>query len=168
MTRIFPHPVLASFFGDGDLKACCSLSNLSPQCQKLSPRCYDVRSKAEISLLWSFLRLAFFPELRISCRETQGALRGRPFVFIIARAPPHPLLLVSPSKIGKPHPDPVVENTSLAAVQPPDVKYETNLPPASQQQLSEVQMESVIYAGQQFSSSRLPNGERRGIWCMFP
>ncbi|CAM9717560.1 unnamed protein product [Scytosiphon promiscuus] len=66
-------------------------------------------------------------------------------------------------QIGKPHPDPVVENTTLAAVMPPDVTYETHLPPSCLEQLSEVQMESVIYAGQQFARPFLPSLERRGF-----
>ncbi|CAM9879293.1 unnamed protein product, partial [Hapterophycus canaliculatus] len=66
--------------------------------------------------------------------------------------------------IGKPHPDPVVENTTLAAVLPPDVTYETHLPPSCLEQLSEVQMESVIYAGQQFAGPSLSSSERRGVF----
>ncbi|CAN0523922.1 unnamed protein product, partial [Laminaria digitata] len=65
-------------------------------------------------------------------------------------------------QIGKAHPDPVVENTSLAAVQPPDVSYVPHLPESALEHLSEVQMESVVYAGHQFEEEPLPNGDRRG------
>ncbi|CAN0211171.1 unnamed protein product, partial [Ectocarpus sp. 4 AP-2014] len=44
-----------------------------------------------------------------------------------------------------------------------DVTYQSHLPPSSLEQLSEVQMESVIYAGQQFSKPHLKNGERAGF-----
>eukprot|EP00752_Nemacystus_decipiens_P001612 g1572.t1 len=66
-------------------------------------------------------------------------------------------------RIGKPHPDPVVENTTLAAVAPKDPTYQPHLPPQSLEQLSEVQMESIVYAGQQFAGPALRNSERRGF-----
>lgn len=51
-------------------------------------------------------------------------------------------------KIGKPHPDPVVETASLASVEPPDVWYELSLPEetVNKGKLSALQLETVTYA----------------------
>ncbi|CAM9150539.1 unnamed protein product, partial [Discosporangium mesarthrocarpum] len=70
-----------------------------------------------------------------------------------------------PAKVkeGGPHPDPVVENAILSGVQPPDVTYRHHLPPETVENLSCVQMESVIYAGQKFEQGRLEKGHRRGF-----
>ena len=57
----------------------------------------------------------------------------------------------TPSKVqeGQPHPDPVVESASLAAVEPPDVTYRHALRDVvSLGKLSSLQLESVIYASQ--------------------
>ena len=56
-----------------------------------------------------------------------------------------------------------MENATLAAVPPLDPTYQHHLPPAALEELSEVQMESVVYAGQQFAGAPLPSGERRGV-----
>ena len=55
-------------------------------------------------------------------------------------------------KIGKPHPDPVVETASLASVEPPDVWYEMSLPEetVNKAKLSALQLESVTYAVSKF------------------
>lgn len=67
--------------------------------------------------------------------------------------------------IGKPHPDPVVETSSLSTVEPPDVTYTLKLPPKviDNALLSALQLESVIYACQQHNLF-LGDGEtRRGF-----
>ena len=56
----------------------------------------------------------------------------------------------------------MVENATLAAVAPLDATYQHHLPQGALEQLSEVQMESVVYAGQQFAGSPRPSSERRG------
>ena len=57
-------------------------------------------------------------------------------------------------KIGKPHPDPVVETASLASVEPPDVWYEMSLPEetVNKAKLSALQLESVTYAVSTFQT----------------
>ena len=66
-------------------------------------------------------------------------------------------------KIGKRHPDPVVETASLGSVQPPDVNYKCHLPPAliDKGLLSALQLEAVVYACQQHEFY-LASGERAG------
>lgn len=59
-------------------------------------------------------------------------------------------MVVGVMQLGLPHPDPVVENASLAAVDPPDVRYELALDPAIIQAglLSDLQLETVVMACQ--------------------
>jgi hypothetical protein len=66
-------------------------------------------------------------------------------------------------KIGKRHPDPVVETASLASVLPPEVTYDLTLPSQIIKQglLSALQLEAVVYACQQHEFT-LQNGERAG------
>lgn len=72
-----------------------------------------------------------------------------------------------PSKLrfGDPHPDPVVETASLAAVDPPDISYTL----AAQEELvtggrvSALQLEAVVYACQRHEQ-RLPDGARGGFF----
>lgn len=54
-------------------------------------------------------------------------------------------------KIGVPHPDPVVENASLSAVRPPEITYELRLAREVIEKgyLSDLQLESLVYAAQQ-------------------
>ena len=54
-------------------------------------------------------------------------------------------------KIGKPHPDPVVETASLASVEPPDVWYDLSLPEetVNKAKLSALQLETITYSCQQ-------------------
>ena len=56
-------------------------------------------------------------------------------------------------KIGKPHPDPVVETASLASVEPPDVWYDLSLPEetVNKGKLSALQLEAVTYSVSIFS-----------------
>ena len=53
-------------------------------------------------------------------------------------------------KLGKNHPDPLVQSASLAAVEPPEVYYKLNLPKQIMDDglLSSAQLETVIYACQ--------------------
>eukprot|EP00794_Sanderia_malayensis_P014235 gene14235-15720_t len=66
--------------------------------------------------------------------------------------------------IGKKHPDPVIETSSMASVPPPDVWYKLSLPEhvAGERLLSALQLEAVIYASQQHENL-LPNGRRAGF-----
>lgn len=66
--------------------------------------------------------------------------------------PPRPCLY----QFGLPHPDPVVENASLAAVEPPDITYELGLDPTiiDKGLLSDLQLETVTYACQRHEVRR--------------
>jgi len=72
-----------------------------------------------------------------------------------------------PAKLtyGLPHPDPVVETSSLATVEPPDIHYKLKLPPKviDNGLLSALQLESVIYASQQHSHFLADRRTRRGF-----
>lgn len=64
-----------------------------------------------------------------------------------------------------PHPADVVEAASMAAVEPPEVTYRSSLPAEVLQQgrLSDLQYESVLYAGQRHEQT-LPDGARAGYF----
>ncbi|GFR48741.1 hypothetical protein Agub_g10699, partial [Astrephomene gubernaculifera] len=71
-----------------------------------------------------------------------------------------------PSKVseGPPHPDPIVETASLASVAPPDITYKHHLQEnLSRGELSNAQLETVLYAFQRFEK-RLPDGSRAGFF----
>jgi hypothetical protein len=63
------------------------------------------------------------------------------------------------------HPANVVESTAMACVEPPDVTYHHHLPAEVivEGQVSNLQIEDVIYAGQA-TSVILPDGSRKGQW----
>ncbi|XP_053689693.1 protein strawberry notch isoform X1 [Sabethes cyaneus] len=67
-------------------------------------------------------------------------------------------------KIGKKHPDPVVETASLSSVEPCDVYYKLSIPPEAMNsgQLSALQLESITYASQAHEYL-LPDGSRAGF-----
>uniref|UniRef100_A0A6I8P8R0 Protein strawberry notch homolog 2 n=1 Tax=Ornithorhynchus anatinus TaxID=9258 RepID=A0A6I8P8R0_ORNAN len=70
----------------------------------------------------------------------------------------------SKSKIGKHHPDRVVETSTLSSVPPPDVTYGLTLPSATADtgSLSALQLEAITYACQRHEVL-LPNGQRAGF-----
>lgn len=67
-------------------------------------------------------------------------------------------------KIGKKHPDAVVETASLSSVEPTDVYYQLSIPAETINNglLSALQLESITYASQAHSQ-RLPDGSRAGF-----
>lgn len=67
-------------------------------------------------------------------------------------------------KLGKKHPDPVVETASLSSVEPADIKYQLSIPSEVIEtgQLSALQLESITYASQAHSHI-LPDGTRAGF-----
>lgn len=71
----------------------------------------------------------------------------------------------SKSTIGLQHPDPVVETSSLATVEPPDITYKLKLPSKviDRGYLSSLQLESVIYACQQHSEFMADGITRKGF-----
>ena len=66
-------------------------------------------------------------------------------------------------KLGRKHPDPVVETASLASVSPPDVLYRICLPEdtINSGSLSALQLEAITYACQQHERL-LPDQSRAG------
>ncbi|XP_060548950.1 protein strawberry notch homolog 2 [Pantherophis guttatus] len=70
----------------------------------------------------------------------------------------------SKSKIGKQHPDRVVETSTLSSVPPPDITYVLSLPESIGENglLSALQLEAIIYACQEHENL-LPNGQRAGF-----
>lgn len=68
-------------------------------------------------------------------------------------------------KLGKKHPDPVVETASLSSVEPVDVTYKLiipNEPTINNGLLSALQLESITYASQAHEQL-LPDGSRAGF-----
>ncbi|XP_018901680.2 protein strawberry notch isoform X2 [Bemisia tabaci] len=67
-------------------------------------------------------------------------------------------------KIGKKHPDPVVETASLSSVEPTDIWYQLSIPESTIKSgaLSALQLEAITYASQQHEHF-LPDGSRAGF-----
>lgn len=67
-------------------------------------------------------------------------------------------------KLGRKHPDPVVETASLSSVEPTDVWYKVSIPDETIKSgaLSALQLESITYASQQHEHL-LPDGSRAGF-----
>ncbi|KAB1212844.1 hypothetical protein CJ030_MR5G010144 [Morella rubra] len=67
--------------------------------------------------------------------------------------------------IGPPHPDPIVETSSLSAVQPPEPTYDLKIKDEleSSNALSCLQIETLVYACQRHLH-HLPNGARAGFF----
>lgn len=67
-------------------------------------------------------------------------------------------------KLGRKHPDPVVETASLSSVEPVDVTYRVSLPDDTIRGglLSALQLEAVVYASQAHEHL-LPDGTRAGF-----
>lgn len=68
-------------------------------------------------------------------------------------------------KLGKKHPDAVVETASLSSVEPADITYKIaipNEPTIEQGLLSALQLESITYASQAHDQL-LPDGSRAGF-----
>uniref|UniRef100_G1NZT1 Protein strawberry notch homolog 2 n=1 Tax=Myotis lucifugus TaxID=59463 RepID=G1NZT1_MYOLU len=67
-----------------------------------------------------------------------------------------------PAKVGKQHPDRVVETSTLSSVPPPDITYTLALPTSDSGVLSALQLEAITYACQQHEVL-LPSGQRAGF-----
>nr|XP_017015411.2 protein strawberry notch [Drosophila takahashii] len=65
-------------------------------------------------------------------------------------------------KVGRAHPDSVVETATLSSVELPDITYKLDLPPETTDCLSALQLEAVVYACQAHEQI-LPSGERAGF-----
>uniref|UniRef100_A0A8D2JT85 Protein strawberry notch homolog 2 n=1 Tax=Sciurus vulgaris TaxID=55149 RepID=A0A8D2JT85_SCIVU len=66
------------------------------------------------------------------------------------------------AKLGKQHPDRVVETSTLSSVPPPDITYTLALPTSDSGALSALQLEAITYACQQHEVL-LPSGQRAGF-----
>lgn len=66
------------------------------------------------------------------------------FIYSVPTLPSVP----SPAKIGKQHPDRVVETSTLSSVPPPDITYTLALPTSDNGTLSALQLEAITYACQ--------------------
>lgn len=73
-------------------------------------------------------------------------------------------VFLPPVKLGRKHPDPVVETASLSSVEPIDVSYTLSLPDETVRsgQLSALQLEAVVYTAQAHEHM-LPGGTRAGF-----
>lgn len=69
------------------------------------------------------------------------------FYPAIYSAPTLPSVPLS-AKIGKQHPDRVVETSTLSSVPPPDITYTLALPTSDNGTLSALQLEAITYACQ--------------------
>ncbi|KAF6136595.1 hypothetical protein GIB67_016051 [Kingdonia uniflora] len=67
--------------------------------------------------------------------------------------------------IGPPHPDPIVETSSLSAVQPPEPTYDLQIKDSLEisNSLSCLQIETIIYSCQRHLQ-QLPDGTRAGFF----
>ena len=67
-------------------------------------------------------------------------------------------------RLGDRHPDPVVETSSLASVELPDINYQLTIPNEKIQSnaLSALQLETIVYAAQRHHTF-LPDGTRAGF-----
>ena len=81
--------------------------------------------------------------------------------------PNTPKTIQSPAKVreGRDHIDVIVETSSLAGVSPPSPSYRHHLADiVAAGQLSNAQIEVVIYAQMRFNGPRLPTGCRAGFF----
>uniref|UniRef100_A0A4W2EC19 Protein strawberry notch homolog 2 n=1 Tax=Bos indicus x Bos taurus TaxID=30522 RepID=A0A4W2EC19_BOBOX len=76
--------------------------------------------------------------------------------------PDLPPLHIPTAKIGRQHPDRVVETSTLSSVPPPDITYTLALPSSDSGALSALQLEAITYACQQHEVL-LPSGQRAGF-----
>ncbi|KAL1537165.1 udp-glycosyltransferase [Salvia divinorum] len=93
--------------------------------------------------------------IEVEREEDEGGLAGETFTDY---RPPK-------LSIGPPHPDPVVETSSLSAVQPPEPTYDLRIKDELEHSkaLSCLQIETLVYACQRHLQ-HLPDGERAGFF----
>ncbi|KAM1484295.1 hypothetical protein TB2_035495 [Malus domestica] len=93
--------------------------------------------------------------IEVEREEDEGGMAGETFTDY---RPPK-------LSIGPPHPDPVVETSSLSAVQPPEPTYDLKIKDdlENKKALSCLQIETLVYACQRHLQ-HLPSGERAGFF----
>ncbi|KAL5568778.1 hypothetical protein UlMin_025353 [Ulmus minor] len=126
------------------------------------PQC-RVELAIDVSKLKQFPPLALPPPpeevnevaIEVEREEDEGGMAGETFTDY---RPPK-------LSIGPPHPDPVVETSSLSAVQPPEPTYNLKIKKELEKSktLSCLQIETLVYACQRHLQT-LPNGARAGFF----
>ncbi|KAI4333252.1 hypothetical protein L6164_018085 [Bauhinia variegata] len=124
------------------------------------PQC-GVDLAVDVSKLNQFLPSGAPPEevnelaVEVERDEDEGGMAGETFTDY---RPPK-------LSIGPPHPDPIVETSSLSAVQPPEPTYDPKIKDnlESSKALSCLQIETLVYASQRHLH-HLPNGARAGFF----
>ncbi|KAG6765551.1 hypothetical protein POTOM_029597 [Populus tomentosa] len=103
----------------------------------------------------SFQDLPYKVAIEVEREEDEGGTAGETFTDY---RPPK-------LSIGPPHPDPIVEMSSLSAVQPPELTYDLKIKDdlESTKALSCLQIETLVYACQRHMQ-HLPNGARAGFF----
>ncbi|XP_063968793.1 protein strawberry notch homolog 1-like [Lytechinus pictus] len=122
------------------------------------------------------MKTPFFPSTSQGVNKTLTVTRRHPFRIIddddddldddetLGFADTYANYTPSKLKVGVNHPDAVVETSSLASVQPPNVWYHLSIPESTMDygHLSSLQLEAITYACQQHETI-LPNGTRAGF-----
>ncbi|KAK6124556.1 hypothetical protein DH2020_041704 [Rehmannia glutinosa] len=120
-----------------------------------SPRLGGARRHFSVSFDRCFLMQKEIAAIEVEREEDEGGLAGETFMDY------------RPSKlsIGQPHPDPIVETSSLSAVQPPEPTYNLRIKDdlESSKALSCLQIETLVYACQRHLQ-HLPSGARAGFF----
>ncbi|XP_038634265.1 protein strawberry notch homolog 2-like isoform X1 [Scyliorhinus canicula] len=140
----------------------------------LTPSIWDPRIDSNIELAPRFSPCLSFPtHLQITNRPPLFQIHPQPEEEEdaedeepeeLGHAETYAEYVPSKSKIGKNHPDKVVETSTLSSVPPPNIRYTLCLPELtiSQGSLSALQLEAIIYACQQHEIL-LENNHRAGF-----
>jgi hypothetical protein len=84
------------------------------------------------------------------------------FRILLLSSPTNPISYFcrpAKQKDGMPHPDAIVETSSLSSIFPPDITYKHHLQDCAEKKLlSDAQLETIVYAMMRFDQ-RLPCGE---------
>ncbi|ESO95520.1 hypothetical protein LOTGIDRAFT_117101, partial [Lottia gigantea] len=119
----------------------------------------------DLSRLWSTetVKVSSMPGIQVSPSPLEEE-EAEEEVQELGHAETYFEYMPSKLKIGEKHPDPVVETSSLASVEPVNVKYKIVIPESTIDmcQLSALQLEAITYASQRHETI-LPSGERAGF-----
>ena len=104
-------------------------------------------------------------QMQRSPRQSQAEVGNEDFEEAVEEGNSFEVYKPAKLSIGSIHPDPLVQSSSLAAVEPPDITYTIHLSPKLIQKgvLSSAQLETVTYACQAHESF-LPDGSRKGFF----
>ncbi|KAL5978726.1 hypothetical protein ACLOJK_029843 [Asimina triloba] len=117
----------------------------------------ELNSGSSVQLRWFFNGRIHIQDVAIDVEreEDEGGTVGETFMDY---RPPK-------LSIGPPHPDPIVETSSLSAVQPPEPTYDLKIKDELENSnaLSCLQIETIVYSCQRHLQ-HLPNGARAGFF----